>query len=111
LYKFATLITKTLQNAAFLTPASQPAAGKMLKQGRLQASVGNMAKLLSPCKAYPFGSPVIGGKNPNTEDAKYTKGAIRAILRAFFVRDLCVFCGEKDLPVKNGRALHFSFGE
>jgi hypothetical protein len=48
--------------------------------------------------------PYWAGKSSNTKDTTYTKGKQGAILRAFFLRDLCVLCGKKDFPVKNGRA-------
>jgi hypothetical protein len=42
-------------------------------------------------------------ENLNTKVTKYTKEGKGTILQTVFLRDLCVLCGKKELPSKNGR--------
>jgi hypothetical protein len=49
-----------------------------------------------------YGSPVLGRKKLNHEGYEVHKGNQGLILWAFSLRDLCVLCGEKGFPVKNG---------
>jgi hypothetical protein len=50
------------------------------------------------------GSPVLSGKKLKHKGHHVHKGKTRRYSTGFFLRDLCVLCGKKDFPVKNGRA-------